>query len=558
MGRDVPIFLIPIGVAAGLVGGEAVSAASPAESAREAAVRDVVQAARAERAASAPAPSPSSAITLEAGEIRNVAVDQVTRVAIGDPNVVDITVVSPNELLLQARTAGTTNLIVWDRQGQRTSMIDVVDRAPETLEPQLRRLLQELSLPKVDVKREQSKLFLVGEVPIKEDLDRLEQMLSAFPKVTNLVRVTPGPPPVPVGAPQPLIKLSVQVLEMSRTDVEKLGVSWSQSVKFTESAPGAASLGDTIFKIGQTVSRDSLTATLNALVQKKRARVLSEPKLVTTSGKEASSFIGVERPIVTATSFGTTTSTVSTSIEYRKTGVLLKMTPNIYGEGKDRKITTVMEAEVSGVDSATALSVPVGSQTVNVPSFTVRKANTQVITAPGQSVIIAGLLEAEDTNNVDQVPALGSIPVLGRLFRSPDIESTQREVIIVVTPDLLADDADKAAHVEDTPSPATLPPPPADASGDPVLRYAQQVQARVAASLRYPPQEAGKSGHVRLRLHVVQDGALAEALVSEPSGVPRFDQEALSAARRQAPYPPIPSELGQPDLWLELPVLFGS
>ena len=495
-----------------------------------------------------------SVVLLEPKQIRSMSVDEIKRVAVGDPEIVDVTVVSPNEILLQAKAVGTTNLILWDRQGQHIMSVEIVDRTSEAVEAQLIQLLNQLQLPGVRVKRENGKIFLTGEVSRQDDLSRLEQMVSAYRDVTNLVRVSElAPAPTP---PPPLVKLAVQVIELNRTDLEKLGVKWSESVAFTEPEVTDRTLNTALFRWGTSLTRGSVSATLNALVQQNRARVLAEPKLVTASGKEASSFIGVEVPVLTATTSSTTTSAVSTSIEFRKTGVLLKMTPTVRASG-DQKITTVIEAEVSSVDTSVALNVPVGNQTVAVPGFAVRKANTEDTTASGETIMIAGLLQVEDKRDVSQVPALGSMPVLGRLFRSPEAKSTQRELVVAVTPELLGEgavSAEKAIALEQALAVAEV----TASVEDPTLRYALQVQDRIAKSTRYPvrEKELGLSGQVKLRLHLMRDGTLRQAMVSESSGFESFDQAALRAAESQAPFPPFPSDLAQSALWLELPVLF--
>ncbi|MDP3722293.1 MAG: TonB family protein [Candidatus Omnitrophota bacterium] len=522
--------------------------------------------ARAQEAAE-PVPEAPSVISLEPGEISSVAVDELERIAVGDPTIADLTIVSSAEVLVQAKKAGKTNVIVWDRQGRHVWWVEVVSRVPQAAETQLRELLARLTLPSVSVHRENNKLFLTGEVPNQEEMDRVEQMLPAFPGAVNLLRVAPTPP-ASAAPPPPLVKLGVQVIEISRTDLEKLGVKWSESMAFTN--PEVTDLTTSrLFRFGTSLTQSSVSTTLDALVRKNRARVLSEPTLVTASGKQASSFIGLEIPIMTASSFSTTTSAVGTSIEFRKTGVLLKMTPTVHPGEQPRKITTVIEAEISDKDDSVALNVPVGSQTVSVPGFKVRKTETEVTMVSGETIVIAGLLESQDTRNVDQVPALGSMPLVGRLFRSPKDESTGREIVIAVTPKLLAEsvaqeeavvDAEPLAQPGPVPSEGTaqttvqvLPP-----TAPPTLRYAMQVQDRIAQSLRYPEREGagGLAGQVKLRLHLFQDGTVAGAMVVESSGIEAFDQEALRAAESQSPYPPFPPELAQPDLWLELPVHF--
>src|SRR3989338_1375460 len=253
-----------------------------------------------------PAGTEQPALMLQRGGLRTLAVEKISRVAVGDPAGVDVTVVSPTDLLLQAKTPGSTNLIVWDAGGQRVLPIEVVEGSPESLEAQLRSVIARLALPAVSVTREGARLFVVGQVDRKGQLEMLKELLAGFPDVTNLVGVAGGEEGAEGAPPRPtdLVKLVVQIIEISKKALDKA-----------------------LTRFGTSLTRASFKATLNALVRKNRARVLAEPKLVTATGKEATSFIWVEVPYVTATSIGTTTSTVSSSIQYRETGVLLKMTP---------------------------------------------------------------------------------------------------------------------------------------------------------------------------------------------------------------------------------------
>ena len=170
--------------------------------------------------------------------------------------------------------------------------------------------------------------------------------------------------------------------------------------------------------------------------------------------------------------------------------------------------------------------------------------------------MIAGLLAIDDSKTVSQVPGLGSLPVVGRFFRSPITESTQQELVITVTPELVeeAGDAPRSAAA------AQQEPVVVETSSrrDPVTQYALQVQDRIARSIRYPELETprGLNSQATLRLHLRRDGALQDVLMSRPSGVDAFDREVLQAAKNLSPYPAFPSELAQQDLWLELPIVF--
>ncbi len=503
----------------------------------------------------------SSVIFLEPGEIQSVPVDEIQRVAIGNPDVADVSVVSANEIFLQAKAVGSTNLILWDRKGQRVSTVEVVDRVPEALADQLRQLISQLNLPSVAVHREGNKLFLTGLVTRQEDLDRIEQLLTAFEgKVTNLVSLSATVPQGP--PPPPLVKLTVQVLEMQRDETEKLGVDWADSVTFTETTfPAAAAVGPSLWKraedafrigaISRTGSGGALSAVLNFLVSNGKGRILSEPKLVAASGKEATAFLGVEVPVASATSVSS--GTVTQSVEFKNTGMELKFKPTVL-EGEHSPIQLTIDARVSSIDKSVGITV----QGVLIPGFRIRKTQTEIVTNSGRPVVISGLLQDEEKKNMSQVPALGSVPVLGNLFRSHEFTSGRTELVIIVTPEVLGQEEQAAAHdtvLEEALSSAEM----AAAVEDPSLRYAIQVQDLIAKSIRYPmvpePQR-GKSGRVKLRLHVFRDGTLGQAVLAESSGIESFDLEAMKAAESQSPYPPFPSGLVQPDLWMEVPVLF--
>ena len=497
-------------------------------------------------------------IFLEPGAIRTVAVEDLTRVAIGDPNVLDVTVVSANEVLLQAKAVGSTDLILWDQRGKMASTIQVIDRSAEIIADQLQKMLSGLNLPDVQVRREQDKVFLIGQVPLKKDMDLLEEMLGSFKgKATNLVTVPPPPPPPPKVPPQ-AVTLTVQLIEMTRDGTDRLGVAWEKKLTFTETTFPALSLTggeapslheriDEAFRFG-ALHRSALTPVLNMLVSQGKARVLAEPKLVAASGKEATVTVGVEVPVITASSVSS--GTVTQNIEFKQTGVELKFQPTVVG---DQAIQLLIDAKVSSIDPTQGITV----SGILVPGFRNRKTKTEIVTDSGHTILIAGLIQDEEKKNFSQLPGVGNIPVLGSLFRSNEFVRGQSELVIMVTPELAEEEgasAERTFALEQALSSAEV----AGAVNDPVLRYALQIQDRIAKSIRYPAREKEMkmSGRVKLRLHLFRDGTLGRAMISQPSGIEVFDAEALKAAESQSPYPPFPSDLLQQDLWLELPVLF--
>lgn len=317
-------------------------------------------------------------ISLGRGEVRSMAIDGLTRVAIGDPEVIDFTVISGNQLLLRAMALGTTNLILWDRTGEHTFRVTVASALPES------------------------------------------------------------------------VKLTVQVVEMDREAKNKLGVDWMDSVTFSETT--FASLGPTnvsqIARLGEAfrlgaLSRTGASAVLNMLVSEGKARILAEPKLVTSSGKEASAFIGVEVPVLTATSISA--GTVTQQIEFKETGVKLKFQPTVLDDKPS--IQLVIDAKVSSIDTTKAITVA----GILVPGFRVRQTQTEIVTKSGEAVFIAGLIQDEEKQNLGRLPGLGKVPILGPLFRSKEFASGQTELVIIVTPQLRAKAemiADRAAAVD--------------------------------------------------------------------------------------------------------------
>lgn len=506
----------------------------------------------------------ASPIALSPLQIFSLAVNNVQRIAIGNPEIFDVTIVSPNELLLQAKAGGTTELLVWDADGQRQFVVSVMDpqsTAAADLLMELTELLQQLELNGVDVTLRGDRYFLSGVVDSEGQLAQIEQLVSTYGEsVISLVTVRQAMPILP--PPEPLVKLTVQVLELNRSELERIGVDWAgatsttKSIGITETAfdalgtssSMAARIGEA-FRIGR-LSREGFKQTVNFLLQRGKARLIAEPKLVTSSGKTAESFLGGRIPILTASSTSST-GTTTKRIEYREVGVKLKITPEVLPSGD--LIRTSLRAEVIAKDTAEAIPV----DGISVPGFKNREAETEITTAPGETIISAGLLQAEDSESVSQVPGIGSIPVFGRLFRSPEVSSSHTEIIITVTPELVIDEgklADRTIVLEQALASAEV----SASVEDPRLRYALMIQDRISKALRYPEREKELSidGRVKLRLHLFADGTLGRVNVAESSGIEALDLEAVKAAETQSPYPAFPAQVMERELWLEVPVIF--
>lgn len=503
-------------------------------------------------------PSQVPDVELAPGQIYTMRGVEITRVAIGDPKVIDITVLSTSELMIRAKSVGTTALLIWDDKGQNQTTIKVIDPRPDIVYKELVEMLEQFSFPEVEVKRQGKRIFLVGEVDDDAQAKDLDQLSATFDGyVINLAKSKDLKKKDVVESEEPLVSISVQLIDITQLDLKKLGVKWDSAINFTEEAMDASSFSDHLLKIGQTVSRDTFAWAVDALVQSNRGRILSEPKLVTTSGKQASSFVGIDVPVIESTSSGTGSGTVSANISFRSTGVLLDITPFVHKNSPENRITTIVNAEISDIDRASGITINTGSGATTVPGFKIRRISTEVTTSSGETIVIAGLLEKEDSDISSEVPGLGRIPVLGRLFRSPEKQTDHRELVIAITPEIIGNKkktADKRIALERALAVAEV----TSSVENPRFRYALQIQDRIAKSLRYPQREKELNidGTVKLRLHLFSDGTLGRALVIEPSGIEALDYEALKVAETQAPYPGFPSQMSEKELWLDVPVIF--
>ena len=257
---------------------------------------------------------------------------------------------------------------------------------------------------------------------------------------------------------------------------------------------GASPFG---FAIARMISGGTtIDVLINALEQKGIARSLAEPNLVALSGDTASFLAGGEYPIPVAGTLGQVT------VDYKKYGVGLAFTPTVLGRGL---INLKIEPEVSAIDTTHTVTVANG---VSVPALTVRRASTTIELRDGQSFMIGGLLQSDNKNQIDQLPWLGSVPVLGALFSSKSYQQNQTDLAIIVTPRLVR--PTRPGDVMRTPTDDSLPPNDADffLLGKTEVTRAQAIAltpatARVAAAGDRPftghmldlPKEGIRCGH---------------------------------------------------------------
>ena len=364
-------------------------------------------------------------------------------ISVADPDVADVNPLTDHSLSILAKKIGTTRVSVYDANKKLIGIFDVEVTYDVT------RLTNELKrrFPRSHIwaSAVNGRIMLSGEVADAVSLDQAVTIARQFgPDIINTVSVM---------SPQQVL-LEVRFVELSRTAGRELGVQWNVFNKYATANIGSQQLAGNLpltapansntlavgevaagvlsgaspfgFAIGRILSGSTtIDVALNALEQKGLARSLAEPNLVALSGDTASFLAGGEYPIPVSGSFGQVT------VDYKKYGVGLAFTPTVLSRGL---INLKIEPEVSQIDTTHTVSVSTG---VFVPALIVRRASTTIELRDGQSFMIGGLLQTNNQNQIDQLPWLGTVPVLGALFSSKSYQKNQTDLAIIVTPHIV-------------------------------------------------------------------------------------------------------------------------
>jgi len=328
------------------------------------------------------------ALLVETGsQLRLAHAFVVRQVAVGDPAVADVEVVSPRELLITGKAPGATSLLVWP-EGQSE--------------------------------------------PVARDL--------------HVVPVSLARTEVPGDAQ---VQIDVRVVELSRRHLKEAGIQIGRSTMNTtinlsppgtlsgvsggedtgfllESASGFLPMAQA-FTLVFADAREGILAVLSILESNGFAHVLAEPSLVALSGQTASFVVGGEFPIPVAQS-GSSNGAIT--VEFKEFGVRVQLTPTVLASDR---IVLKVAPEVSELDFTTA--VQTGG--VIVPGLVTRRADTTIQLGDGESFAIGGLVSKNVTSNIDKLPFLGDLPVLGAFFRSTRIDRQEKELLMVVSPHLV-------------------------------------------------------------------------------------------------------------------------
>ena len=368
-----------------------------------------------------------SVLNLQVGEVKVLAIPDVARVAVGDGHVLNAVTTDEKEVIVFARHEGSSALQIWSENGQRRHyQVEVAAEGARQIQQELRSVLERI--PHASVSTVGDKLLVEGDNLSDSDRNRIVELAKRYPQLLDFTGQ--------VGWDR-MVLLDVQVVEVPRAELLELGLRWdgiSSGGLTTGLAWDAGSRryadrpGNTVVPLafpaaavaGYFGANALLSARINAMAQSGTAVVLAQPQLLARSGATAEFLAGGEVPYTTVDANG------NPNTAFKPYGVSLRITPQLEKNGAVR---SRIEVEVSSVDNS--LSLPAG------PSLKTRRAAIEFNVQSGQTLVLAGFLSREDSRNVDKVPGLGDIPILGHLFKSRRFLRNETELAIFVTPVLV-------------------------------------------------------------------------------------------------------------------------
>ena len=383
-------------------------------------------------------------IDMFVGESRVVPAPGVARIAVGNGKLLTAAALDEKEVILFANAEGTSSLFIWNADG-RYQRVKINIVAGDTSR-HAREIAAFLSgIPNAKTSIIGANIVVEGEQLSDFDLNKIETLAKRYPQIVNFTDR--------VGW-EKMIAMDIKVVEFPTSVLQEVGLKWNGT--------GGAALGaiwgpgrrgdDGPYQLNlQTGTENSapvvgpdgsdggvvipkglnilsvinmgLNAQLNLLAQEGKATLLAEPQLSARNGAKASFLAGGELPYAVSNRDGTT-------ILFKPYGIKVDITPRVDAGGV---IRATIESEVSSIDRSVT--------TAYGPTLLTRKTNTEFNVRDGETMVLAGLLQRDASTDIDKVPLLGDIPVLGALFRSKRVQNKETELVVFVTPRVVSADS---------------------------------------------------------------------------------------------------------------------
>jgi Flp pilus assembly secretin CpaC len=450
-------------------------------------------------AAPAPAAETVSLLSMESGHSVLLQTPGLVRVAVGDERIAGVLPIGTSELVINGKAPGHTTVFVWLSGHRETYEVTVTEQAATDLAQMLRTSIDDPAVQVVsfrdsvvvrgtvqdgaqfsriadvigrfDKVAEQQHSTIVNAVTVAHPLGDLQGDLASIPGASQ-IRVDPdGKGNVIVsghvhdeqtaqailerakGLAGPYlaadgklldristdttsqIDIKVYVLEVDNTALSNLGVQLQSAVfqpggnSYILGAPSYPVVENPqpsggALKIGAFFRTVTLAPTLNLLMTEGHARILSSPDLVTLPGNNATFLVGGSVPIPVSSGLG------AVGIQYEPYGVQLNVTPTLLGNGS---VEAKIQPDISNLDFQNG----VNENGFIVPALSESKLSTDVITQPGESIIMGGMIRRIQNRFITKIPVLSQIPILGKLFQSTRYQNDQSDVVFVMTPTVI-------------------------------------------------------------------------------------------------------------------------
>lgn len=376
-------------------------------------------------------------ITLEVGQAHLIDAPGVRRIAVGNGKTIQATALDKRQILVLPEAPGQSSLHLWLRQGPpRAYRIRVIPVETGRLLAGVRALLGEDGNLRASLVAD--RVVIEGEQPSVAQAARLQTLLDTYPSIVSMVGEARR---------ERMIAMDVRMVEIKRSALENIGVRWDTAM----SGPSFGIVGDihrgSAFDPGGVAAgvgletgsgvapfsamlsiASSIRSMISLLEQRGDAVVLAEPRLSARSGATARFVAGGELPIPQTGNLG------AIDVQFKEYGVKFDISPVA---GADGLIRAKVATEISSIDFDVNVK--------DVPGLLKRRAETEVRLREGETLIIAGLLRQDAGGSIDRVPGLGSIPVLGALFRSRLYREQQTDLVVFVTPRFIEDPALEAS-----------------------------------------------------------------------------------------------------------------
>ena len=379
-------------------------------------------------------------IEMYVGESRVFPAPGVARIAVGNGEIMAAAALDDKEIIIFANKVGTSSLFVWNEDGRYQRVkINIVPGDTTRIAREIASFLTAIPHAKATVVGD--KVIVEGDTLSDEDRDKVAEIAKRYPQIVNFTS--------PIGWEQ-MVMMDVKVVEFPKTELKEFGLKWSAmggasigavwapithgnnvglySVNIPQGStglplvnPDGSSKGIPLFSAPNALGALNLGigAQLNMLEQNGKASILAEPQLSARSGYHASFLAGGEFPYSVSTVNGVT-------ILFKPYGIKLDIEPKV---GRNGVIRSVIDTEVSSID--TSITSAAG------PALLTRKTKTEFNVKTGETIVLSGLLQRTSSTDIDQVPWLGDIPVLGALFRSKRFQNKETELVIFVTPTIV-------------------------------------------------------------------------------------------------------------------------